>query len=37
MAHVRHAAGEVLRQGTYEALRDGIPFSEANGLFSRAD
>ncbi len=36
MAHVRRAAVEVLREGTYETLRDGMPFPEANGLFARA-
>ncbi|MGH7527364.1 MAG: isocitrate lyase/phosphoenolpyruvate mutase family protein, partial [Gemmatimonadales bacterium] len=36
MAQVRRAATEVLREGTYEALRNGMPFADANGLFSRA-
>jgi 2-methylisocitrate lyase-like PEP mutase family enzyme len=35
MAHVRRAAVELLREGTYEALRNGMPFGEANGLFAR--
>lgn len=33
MAHVRDAARELFQQGTYDALRGGIPFSEANGFF----
>ncbi len=36
MAHIRHAATEILDQGTYEALRGGMPFPEANGLFKAA-
>jgi 2-methylisocitrate lyase-like PEP mutase family enzyme len=35
MAHIRRAVTEILDQGTYEALRGGLPFPEANGLFSR--
>lgn len=34
MTHVQRAAAEVLREGTYGALQDGLPFQEANGLFS---
>ncbi len=34
MAHIRRAAAEVLRAGTYEETRDGIPFPEAEELFS---
>ena len=37
MAHIRHAAREILDQGTYEALRGGMPFPEANGLFKAAE
>ena len=33
MATVRRAAAEVLDAGTYETLRDGMPFAEADGLF----
>lgn len=35
MMHIRRAAAEALGAGTYESLRDGIPFAEANGLFDR--
>jgi 2-methylisocitrate lyase-like PEP mutase family enzyme len=34
MAKIRAAARELLTGGTYEALVDGIPFPEANALFS---
>jgi 2-methylisocitrate lyase-like PEP mutase family enzyme len=37
IACVRGAAEEVLQRGTYEALRGALPFSKANGLFSRAE
>jgi 2-methylisocitrate lyase-like PEP mutase family enzyme len=33
MAYVRRAAEELLAAGTYQALRGGMPFPEANGLF----
>lgn len=33
MTVIRHAARELLSAGTYGSLADGIPFSEANGLF----
>jgi hypothetical protein len=36
MAHVRAAAAEVLRHGTYGAMEDGLSWAEANGLFARA-
>lgn len=36
MARIREAAHELLTAGTYEALADGVPFAEANALFSRA-
>lgn len=36
MAQVRRAAAEVLEQGTYTALQDGMTFPEANALFARA-
>jgi 2-methylisocitrate lyase-like PEP mutase family enzyme len=31
----RRAASELLEQGTYQALENGVPFSEANNLFAR--
>lgn len=34
MARIRAAARELLTSGTYEALGDGVPFPEANALFS---
>lgn len=34
MAHIRRAAAEVLSAGTYDEMRGGIPFQEADGLFS---
>jgi 2-methylisocitrate lyase-like PEP mutase family enzyme len=34
MATIRAAARELLGPGTYEAVADGIPFSEANALFA---
>jgi len=34
MGYVRRAAAELLGAGTYEALRDGMAFAEADGLFS---
>lgn len=36
MGHIRSAAAELLGAGTYGALRGGLPFPEANGLFPRA-
>ena len=35
MAHIRRAATEVLRAGTYESLREQVPSPEANALFAR--
>lgn len=35
MAHIRDAAVEVLRQGTYDTLRKGVSFPQANALFVR--
>ncbi|MBA2564969.1 MAG: isocitrate lyase/phosphoenolpyruvate mutase family protein [Gemmatimonadetes bacterium] len=37
MACIRHAAGQVLRDGTYDTLQGSMAFPEANGLFSRAE
>lgn len=34
MTATRQAARELLEQGTYESLAQGIPFPEANGLFA---
>lgn len=34
MAHIRRAAAEMLGAGTYEEMRGGLPFPEADGLFS---
>jgi 2-methylisocitrate lyase-like PEP mutase family enzyme len=34
MAHARRAAAELLRDGTFEALREGLPFAEADRLFA---
>ena len=34
MAHIRTAAEELFRDGTYDSLRGGIPFAEADGLFA---
>jgi 2-methylisocitrate lyase-like PEP mutase family enzyme len=36
MTHVQRAAAEVLRDGTYDLLRDGMPFPEADALFAPA-
>lgn len=36
MAHIRRAAAELLQRGSYDAAADGLPFAEANALFSRA-
>lgn len=36
LGHVRRAAAEVLGAGTYDAMRDGVPFAEADALFPRA-
>lgn len=33
MTTIRHAARELLEEGTYESLAEGIPFAEANALF----
>jgi hypothetical protein len=35
MSHVRAAAAEVLGEGTYERLRGGLSFGEAQALFPR--
>lgn len=35
MAQIRRAAAEVLEQGTYTAMADGLTFPEANALFDR--
>jgi 2-methylisocitrate lyase-like PEP mutase family enzyme len=35
MAQIRRAATEVLQQGTYTAMADGLTFPEANALFDR--
>lgn len=35
MAQIRRAAAEVLREGTYTAMADGLTFPEANALFDR--
>ena len=37
MAHVRHAAAELLGAGTYDALREQVPSPEANALFAARD
>ena len=34
MAHIRSVAQELLRDGTYESLRGGIAFGDADGLFA---
>ena len=34
MAHIRTVAEELLRDGTYESLRGGIAFGDADGLFA---
>jgi 2-methylisocitrate lyase-like PEP mutase family enzyme len=36
MTRIREVAGELFRHGTYETLRDAIPFAEADALFERA-
>lgn len=37
LATTRRAARELLSAGTFHALSDGLPFSEANGMFSGSD
>lgn len=34
LATVRRVARELLEEGTYESLRDSLPFAEANGMFA---
>jgi 2-methylisocitrate lyase-like PEP mutase family enzyme len=36
MTQIRRVAHELLETGTYDALREGVPFPEANALFPRA-